>query len=43
MRYLAEQVGITEIHAQKTPEEKLAIVRKETSAGEDSLRRRRHQ
>ena len=32
VRYLAEQVGITEIHAQKIPEEKLAIVRKETAA-----------
>lgn len=32
VRYLAEQVGITEIHAQKSPEEKLAIVRKEISA-----------
>jgi heavy metal translocating P-type ATPase len=31
VRYLAEQVGITEIHAQKSPEEKLAIVRKETA------------
>jgi heavy metal translocating P-type ATPase len=31
-RYLAGQVGITEIYAQKTPEEKLAIVRKETAA-----------
>jgi heavy metal translocating P-type ATPase len=30
VRYLASQVGITEIFAQKTPEEKLAIVRKET-------------
>jgi P-type E1-E2 ATPase len=30
-RYLAEQVGITEIYAQKSPEEKLAIVRKETA------------
>jgi heavy metal translocating P-type ATPase len=30
VRYLAEQVGITEIHAQKSPEEKLAIVRTET-------------
>ncbi len=29
--YLAEQVGITEIQAEKTPEEKLSIVRKETS------------
>jgi heavy metal translocating P-type ATPase len=29
VRYLAEQVGITEIHAQKSPEEKLEIVRKE--------------
>ena len=32
VRYLAEEVGITEIHAQKTPEEKLAIVRVETLA-----------
>ena len=31
VRYLAEQVGITEIQAQKSPEEKLAIVRTETS------------
>jgi P-type E1-E2 ATPase len=32
VRYLADQVGITEIFAQKNPEEKLAIVRKETAA-----------
>jgi cation transport ATPase len=32
VRYLADQVGITEVYAQKSPEEKLAIVRKETSA-----------
>ena len=32
VRYLAEQVGITEIYAQKSPEDKLAIVRKETAA-----------
>jgi len=31
VRYLAEQVGITEIQAQKSPEEKLAIVRAETA------------
>ena len=31
-RYLAEQVGIAEIYAQKSPEDKLAIVRKETAA-----------
>jgi heavy metal translocating P-type ATPase len=31
VRYLADQVGITEIQAEKTPEQKLAIVRKETS------------
>jgi P-type E1-E2 ATPase len=31
VRYLAEQVGITEIQAQKSPEEKLAIVRQETA------------
>ena len=32
VRYLADQVGITEIYAQQSPEEKLAIVRKETAA-----------
>lgn len=32
VRYLAEQVGISEIHAEQSPEEKLAIVRKETAA-----------
>ena len=32
VRYLAEQVGITEIRAQKSPEDKLAIVRQETAA-----------
>jgi len=32
VRYLAEQVGITDIYAQKSPEEKLAIVRTETAA-----------
>jgi heavy metal translocating P-type ATPase len=31
-RYLAGQVGITEIYAQRSPEEKLAIVRRETAA-----------
>lgn len=31
VRYLAEQVGITEIRAQQSPEEKLAIVRQETA------------
>ncbi len=31
VKYLAEQVGITEIYAQKSPEEKLAIVRAETA------------
>jgi P-type E1-E2 ATPase len=30
VHYLAEQVGISEIHAEKSPEEKLAIVRLET-------------
>jgi heavy metal translocating P-type ATPase len=29
--YLAEQVGITEIHAEQSPEQKLAIVRQETA------------
>jgi P-type E1-E2 ATPase len=32
VHYLAAQVGITEIHAQKSPEQKLAIVRRETAA-----------
>ena len=32
VRYLAAQVGITDIYAQKTPEEKLAIVRAETAS-----------
>ncbi|MFN7140627.1 MAG: heavy metal translocating P-type ATPase [Limisphaerales bacterium] len=31
VRYLAEQVGISGIHAQKSPEEKLEIVRAETA------------
>ncbi|MEO7714930.1 MAG: heavy metal translocating P-type ATPase [Capsulimonas sp.] len=31
VRYLAEQVGIQEIFAEQSPEEKLAIVRKETA------------
>ena len=31
VRYLAEQVGITEVRAEKSPEEKLVIVREETS------------
>ena len=31
VRYLAEQVGITEIHAQQNPEQKLALVRAETA------------
>ena len=30
VRYLAEAVGITEVHSSKTPEEKVAIVKKET-------------
>ncbi|MEO8937256.1 MAG: heavy metal translocating P-type ATPase [Burkholderiaceae bacterium] len=32
VRYLAAQVGITDIHAQQSPEQKLALVRKETAA-----------
>lgn len=32
VRYLAEQVGITDMYAEQSPEEKLAIVRKETAA-----------
>jgi heavy metal translocating P-type ATPase len=32
VRYLAEQVGIREVHAGRTPEQKLEIVRRETMA-----------
>lgn len=32
VRYLAQEVGITDIHAQKSPEEKLALVRQQTAA-----------
>ena len=32
VRYLADQVGITDVHAAQSPEQKLAIVRKETGA-----------
>jgi heavy metal translocating P-type ATPase len=31
VRYLAEQVGIIEVHAQQSPEQKLALVRAETA------------
>ncbi len=31
VKYLAEEVGITEIHAEQSPEQKLAIVRAETA------------
>ena len=31
VRYLAEHVGVTELHADQTPEQKLAIVRAETA------------
>ena len=31
VRYLAEQVGIGEIHAEQTPEQKLALVRQQTA------------
>ena len=32
VRYLADEVGIAEVHAQQSPEEKLTIVRRETAA-----------
>jgi heavy metal translocating P-type ATPase len=32
VRYLADEVGITELHAGKSPEEKVAVVRAETAA-----------
>ncbi|MGZ4961115.1 MAG: heavy metal translocating P-type ATPase [Limisphaerales bacterium] len=31
VRYLADEVGITEVHAEQTPEQKLAIVKHETA------------
>src|SRR5690606_31389972 len=31
VRYLAEKVGITEVHANQSPEQKLELVRRETS------------
>jgi P-type E1-E2 ATPase len=31
VRYLAEQVGVNEIHAEQSPEQKLTIVRQETA------------
>jgi heavy metal translocating P-type ATPase len=31
VRYLADAVGVTEVHAEKSPEDKLAIVRQETA------------
>jgi heavy metal translocating P-type ATPase len=33
VRYLAEEVGINEIHADQSPEQKLALVRQETAHG----------
>jgi heavy metal translocating P-type ATPase len=33
VRFLAGEVGISEVHAQKSPEEKLALVRQETARG----------
>lgn len=33
VHYLAEKVGITEVHAQQSPEQKLEIVRRETAKG----------
>jgi heavy metal translocating P-type ATPase len=33
VQYLAEHVGITDVHASQTPEEKVAIVREETRRG----------
>ena len=33
VRYLADVVGITEVHAGKSPEEKVSIVREETKRG----------
>ena len=33
VKYLAESVGITEVHAGKTPEEKVAIVKEATARG----------
>ncbi len=43
VRYLAEQVGIDEVFAGQTPEQKLELVREETQAREHRLPGRRHQ
>jgi heavy metal translocating P-type ATPase len=37
VKYLAESVGITEVHAGKSPEEKVAIVKAETAKARTSL------
>ena len=37
VRYLAEQVGISEVHAEQSPEEKLTIVRQETAGSKTLL------
>jgi len=34
VRYLADQVGINEVHAGQSPEQKLALVRRETERGD---------
>lgn len=34
VKYLAEQVGVTDIHAQQSPEQKLVLVRRETALTE---------
>jgi cation transport ATPase len=43
VRYLAESVGITEVHAGKSPEEKVAIVKEETAKAETLFCGRRDQ
>ena len=43
VRYLADLMGIHEVHSAKSPEEKVAIVRRETAAATNTLCGRRHQ
>ena len=43
VRYLAGQVGISEVHFGKSPEEKVAIRRGRHEAGKDAICRRRNQ
>ena len=43
VRYLAGEVGISEMLAGQSPEEKVAVVKAEAELAQDPVRRRRHQ